>query len=111
MRHTIINTAITFVLSSILGYCVSLIRSYKKKLQDKQRNENIQNMALLTLLKGNLTNTYFVYNELKAIPDYVYQNFLDTLAVYEGLGGDGFIHTISKKMEDWEITKTDILMK
>ena len=111
MTHTIINTTITFILSSILGYCVSLIKGYKKKLAEKQKNENVQNMALLTLLKSNLTNTYFVYNELKKIPDYVYQNFLDTLAVYESLGGDGFIHTIARKMETWEITKTDILIK
>ena len=111
MVQTAITTIITFVLSSILGYCVSLMRNYKKKLEEKQKSENIQNIALLTLLKGNLTNTYFVYNELKQIPDYVYQNFLDTLSVYEGLGGDGFIHTISKKMEEWEIVKTDILVK
>ena len=111
MTHTIINTIITLIVGSIFGYCVSLIKSYKSKLEEKQKNERIQNMALLTLLKGNLTNTYFVYNELKQIPDYVYQNFLDTLNVYEGLGGNGFIHTISKKMENWEIVKTDILDK
>lgn len=111
MINTIINTVITIIISSILGYCVNVIRNYKKKLEDNKKNENIQNMALLTLLKGNLTNTYFVYSELKQIPDYAYQNFLDTLAVYEGLGGDGFIHTIAKKMESWEIVKTDILVK
>lgn len=109
MVSTILNTIITFVISGTLGYCVSVIKNYKKKLSQAKKNENIQNMALLTLLKSNLTNTYFVYNELKKIPDYVYQNFLDTLAVYESLGGDGFIHRIAKKMEDWEIVKTDIL--
>lgn len=111
MAQTIISTAITFIISSILGYCVSVIKNYKKKLEGNKKNENIQNMALLTLLKGNLTNTYFVYSELKQIPDYAYQNFLDTLAVYEGLGGDGFIHTIARKMQDWEIVKTDVLTK
>ena len=111
MWNTIINTVITIIISSILGYCVSVIKNYKNKLENNKKNENIQNMALLTLLKGNLTNTYFVYSELKQIPDYAYQSFLDTLAVYEGLGGDGFIHTIAKKMEDWEIVKTGILVK
>ena len=111
MWNTIINTVITIIISSILGYCVSVIKNYKNKLENNKKNENIQNMALLTLLKGNLTNTYFVYSELKQIPDYAYQNFLDTLSVYEGLGGDGFIHTIAKKMEDWEIVKTDVLNK
>ena len=109
MGHTIINTSVTFVVSSILGYCVSVIKNYKKKLKDKEQKEDIQNMALQALLKGQLTNVYFVYNELKQIPDYAYQNFLDMLKVYEGLGGDGFIHSIARKMENWEIVKTDIL--
>ena len=109
MEHAIINTAITFIVSSILGYCVSIIKNYKKKLNDKTKNENVQNVALQALLKSQLTNVYFVYNELKQIPDYAYQNFLDMLDVYESLGGDGFVHSIAKKMESWEIVKTDIL--
>lgn len=109
MGHTIINTSVTFVVSSVLGYCVSVIKNYKKKLKQKEENENVQSQALQALLKGQLTNVYFVYNELKQIPDYAYQNFLDMLKVYEALNGDGFIHTIAKKMEQWEIVKTDIL--
>ena len=109
MTQTIISTTITFIISSILGYCVSVIKNYKKRLEDKTSNEKLQNIALKTLLKSQLTNTYFVYNELKKIPDYVYENFLDTLKVYETLGGNSYIHTIARKMEQWEITKTDIL--
>ena len=109
MTQTIISTAITFIISSILGYCVSVIKQYKKRFNDKNENEKLQNIALQTLLKSQLTNTYFVYNELKIIPDYVYQNFLDMLEVYESLGGNSYIHTIAKKMESWEIAKTDIL--
>lgn len=103
------NTAVTFVVSGVLGYCVSRMKDYKKKLQQKESNEKLQNLALQALLKSQLTNTYFVYSELKQIPDYAYQNFLDLLKVYENLDGDGFIHTIAKKMESWEIVKTDIL--
>lgn len=109
MTQTIINTAITFVVSGILGYCVKSIKNYKDKLKDKEKSENIQNLALQTLLRSQLTNIYFVYSELKKIPDYAYQNFLEMLKVYEGLDGDGFIHNIAQKMEAWEIVKTDIL--
>ncbi len=109
MAETIIKTILTFLLSTSLGYCVSAIKNYKKKLKDKSQNENIQNVALQTLLKSQLTNTYFVYSELKQVPDYVYANFLDMLKVYEALGGNSYIHTIAKKMETWDIKKTDIL--
>lgn len=109
MTHTIINTTITFIISSILGYCVSVIKNYKKKLNDKTKNESIQNMALLTLLQSQLTNTYFVYSELKQIPDYIYKNWLNLLKVYESLGGDDYVHTLEKKIQSWDIVKTDIL--
>lgn len=109
MVDKMINTIITFIISGTLGYFVSTAKNYKKKLQDKKENENLQNKALLTLLKNNLTSTYFIYNELKQIPDYVYQNFLDELIVYESLGGNGFVHNIASKMEKWEIVKTDVL--
>lgn len=107
--RTVLNTIITFVVSGILGYLVKTIKEYKSKLDKKTTNEELQNKALMTLLKNDLTSTYFVYNQLKQIPDYVYQNFLDELEVYESLGGDGFIHNIAKKMESWEILKTDVL--
>lgn len=109
MTQTMINTIVTFIISGLLGYSVSVIKNYKSKLQRQKENENLQNTALQALLKSQLTNIYFVYNELKQIPDYAYQNFLDLLKVYESLDGDGFIHTIAKKMESWEISKTDIL--
>ena len=109
MIHTIITVSISTITGSVIGYLISVLKKYKEKLKQKTENESLQNTALQALLKGQLTNIYFVYNELKKIPDYAYQNFLDMLKVYESLGGDGFIHTIAKKMETWEITKTDIL--
>ena len=107
--NAIINTVITIVVSSVLGYCINSIKGYKQKLKEKEASEKKQNEALQVLLKSQLTNIYFVYNELKQIPDYAYQNFLDLFEVYEDLDGNGYIHTIAKKMESWEIVKTDIL--
>ena len=109
MLGNVFKAIISYVVPLILGYCFSRIKVYKDKLKNAKKNENIQNVALQALLKSQLTNVYFVYSELKQIPDYAYQNFLDMLKVYESLDGDGFIHTIAKKMESWEIVKTDIL--
>ena len=109
MMNAIINTVITILVSSVLGYCINSIKGYKQKLKEKEASEKKQSEALQVLLKSQLTNIYFVYNELKKIPDYAYQNFLDLFEVYEDLDGNGYIHTIAKKMESWEIVKTDIL--
>ena len=105
----ILNTAITFIVSSILGYCVSVIKNYKKKLKDKTDNENVQNIALLTLLQTQLTNTYFVYEQMGEIPDYIYKNWLNLLSIYEKLGGNDYVHILAGKMQNWVVVKTDIL--
>lgn len=109
MMQTIINTSISFVVGSILTYCVGRIKHYKKTLKKKEENEQVQNVALQTILQSQLTNVYFVYQEMGEIPDYVYRNWLNMLKIYEQLGGDDYIHTLAEKMKEWKIKKTDIL--
>ncbi len=109
MTHAIINTTITFIISGILGYCVSVIKNYKKKLKDKEDNEKVQNLALLTMIQSNLTNTYFERNKKKQIEDYVFKNWNNLFDIYQKLGGNDYCHTLKKKMQNWEIVHTDIL--
>lgn len=111
MGEKIITTIITFLVSTALGYCISVIKNYKACKAKEKQNENVQNKALLMILQSSLTNTYFVYENLGKIPDYVYKNWLNLLSAYEALDGDDYIHTLAKKMESWKIEKTDILMK
>ena len=105
----IVLTIVGIVVTGSAGYLSAKLKNCKDKIKTKEENEKVQNIALQTLLKSQLTNIYFVYSELKEIPDYIYQNFLDMLKVYESLDGDGFIHTLARKMENWEIIKTDVL--
>lgn len=102
MIDKIISVVITFSVSGTLGYCLNIIQTNKKK-------SNASEEALLTLLQNTLTNTYFVYENLGKIPDYVYKNWLNLLKAYENLGGDDYVHILAKKMEAWELEKTDIL--
>lgn len=113
MIKKIITTILTFCLTTALGYCLSSIKNYKESIKrDKKeqlKNEKVQNEALKTLLQNSLTNTYFVYNNIGEIPDYVYKNWLNLLGAYESLDGDDYIHTLADKMSKWKIVKTDIL--
>ena len=77
--------------------------------EEIQKNENVQNQALVMMLQNSLTNTYFVYQQLGEIPDYVYKNWLNMLKVYENLGADDYIHVLANKMVNWKIVKTDII--
>lgn len=111
MTQTIINTIVTGVISAILGYCISLLKNYKKRLEDKEEEGKMLKEAMMTMLQSNLTNTYYVYETQEEIPDYVYKNWLNSLKIYEKLGGDDYIHVLADKMKKWDFTKTDILKK
>lgn len=111
MIEKILTTIITIVLSSILGYCVNALKTYKDELTRKRENEIVQNEALKTLLQTNLTNTYFVYQELGIMPDYIFKNWLNLFKIYKRLGGNDYIDTLKQHISKWEITKTDILRK
>ena len=100
--ESIIIKVINYFVPIVLGFCVGVIKNYSKKTK-------ATNKALKIMLQNNLTNTYFVYSTKKKIPDYVYRNWLNMLDEYEALEGDDYIHTLSKKMESWEIVRTDIL--
>lgn len=102
MTGQIIGILINFVVTGLLGYSVAIVKNYKSK------NKSIEK-ALITMLQSNLTNTYFVYEKLEAIPDYVYKNWLNELKEYEALGGDDYVHTLSSRMQNWDIVRTDIL--
>lgn len=111
MIEKIITTIITFVLSTSLGYCVKALKTYKEENAKRKANENIQNEALKTLLQTNLTNTYFVYQELGSIPDYVLKNWTNLFKIYKKLGGNDYVDTLKKHIGEWQITRTNILDK
>lgn len=98
MVETIINTTLGIVISGLIGFLLGQVRSFKAIKK-----------ALMIMLQGHLTNTYFAYENIGKIPDYVYKNWLNELHEYEALGGDDYIHALAKKMEAWDIVKTDIL--
>jgi len=100
MVETIINTTLGIVISGIIGFLLGQVRSFKA----------IKN-ALMIMLQGHLTNTYFAYENIGKIPDYVYKNWLNELKEYEALDGDDYVHVLAGKMKNWEIVKTDVLEK
>ena len=102
MVEQVIKTIINYVLPLILGFLISQVRNYKRK------NDGLKN-GVMTMLQSNLTNTYYYYEPLKKVPDYVYKNFLNELKAYEDLGGNDYVHILANHMKNWEITRTDIL--
>jgi len=71
----------------------------------------MQNEALKILLQTSLTNTYFVYQELGSIPDYMLKNWTNLFKIYKRLGGNDYVDTLKKHIAEWEITRTNVLDK
>lgn len=109
MVETIIKSAIGVIVSGALGFCISKIKSYKKTIKTKEEEKDLLKEAMMTMLQGSLTNTFYVYEELGKIPDYVYKNWLNQKKIYEELGGNDYIHVLADKMKKWNFEKTDIL--
>lgn len=111
MITTIITSLITMILSAALGYCIKSIKSYQLKLQQKDKEEIAIKEALKYLIQSNLTNTYYAYEKIGKIPDYVYKNWLNLFKIYKALDGNEFIDKLAEKISKWELTHTDILEK
>ena len=102
MIESILKAIINYVVPALLGFLIAKLSTYKKK------NDGLKN-GVMTMLQSNLTNTYYYYEPVKKIPDYIYKNFLNELKAYEDLGGNDYVHILADHMKNWEITRTDIL--
>lgn len=104
-----ILTIVGFCVTGVLGYLVAQIKQYKKKeKEDKEEKELIKN-GVKMLLQSNLTNVFYVHNELGQIEDYKLKNWYNELKEYEALGGNDYMHVLETKMSKLKIVHTDIL--
>lgn len=109
MVETIIKSAIGVIVSGALGYCISKIKDYKKKIKEKDEEKELTKEAMMIILQGSITNTYYVYDEMGEIPDYVLKGWYNQKNIYEKLGGDDYVHVLEEKIKDLKIKKTGVL--
>ena len=88
MVETILKTIISVIVSGALGFCISKIKDYKKKLKEKDEEKELSKEAMMIMLQGSITNTFYVYDEIGEIPDYVLKGWYNQKSIYEKLGGD-----------------------
>ena len=105
----IIITIVGVLTTSGLGYMFAKLKQYKEKIKEKEEESRMQKEANMLLMQNQLTNTYYMYEQSRKIPDYVYQNWCNMKECYEKLGGNSYIHVLSDKMKEWDFEKTDIL--
>lgn len=113
MLNTILTCVISCSVSAIFGFLVAQIKQYRKRETEKEKAEReereLLRNGLKMLLQSNLTNVFYVHNELGQIEDYKLKNWYNELHEYEGLGGNDYMHVLEKKMAKLKIVHTDIL--
>lgn len=109
MIETIIKTAISVIISGALGFCIGKIKDYKRKLKEKDEEKELTKEAMMIILQGSITNTFYVYDEIGEIPDYVLKGWYNQKNIYEKLGGDDYVHVLEEKIKDLKIKKTGVL--
>ena len=104
-----ILTVVSFCITGVLGFLVAQIKQYKRKeKEDKAERELLKN-GVKMLLQSNLTNVFYVHNELGKIEDYKLKNWYNELKEYYALDGNDYMHVLEEKMSKLEIIHTGIL--
>lgn len=109
MLQTILNTAITFVVSSILGYCVSVIRNYKKNKNEIMDEFKQLKESQLMDMRSDLSSKFYVYDSMEEVEDYLVISFQEKCQRYFSLGGNNYLHALYEKSFKWRIKPTGYL--
>ena len=101
MIHTILTTAIGSITSLIIGYLIKSLSNYKKR-------DDVQSKALRNILKGNLVNQFYVYEEIGSVPRYVKEAWYDMFESYTELNGNSYVkHSIEPEFAKLEIVDNE----
>lgn len=100
----------------IIPFATYFIGKYKSKNKEQDdkikmlvKDDEVTKEALKILLQSNLTNQYFVYEQVGEIKDYQLKSWLNQLSAYEGLDGNDYVHELDRRIKKMKIVKTDIL--
>jgi hypothetical protein len=105
----VVLTIIGFAVTGLLGYLVAKIKEYKKQIKNERKEQELIKNGVKMLLQSNLTNVFYVHNELGQIEDYKLKNWYNELHEYEELGGNDYMHVLKAKMAKLKIIRTDVL--
>lgn len=110
MINIIINTVLTTLVGGILGYFTSLLKNYKKQ-KDEILNEfkELKESQLLDM-KNDLSNKFFVYDDMEEVEDYLVIAFREKCERYFKMGGNTWIHPMYDKSFQWKMKKTGYII-
>lgn len=109
MIETIIKSTISFVVTGLLGYCLSLIKSYKKERKDILYEFKELKQSQLMDMKSDLSSKFYIYDAMDEVEDYLVESFREKCERYFHLGGNTWIKPMYDKSFHWKIKPTGYL--
>ena len=103
-------TIVGFCITGLLGFLAAQVKQYKKREKEEKEERELLKNGVKMLLQSNLTNVFYVHNELGQIEDYKLKNWYNELKEYYSLGGNDYMHVLEEKMSKLKIIHTDILV-
>ena len=90
--------ALPILLSSFLGYVVWVLQSQKK---DRDANSR----GTMLLLRVQLIEYHDKYVEMKEIPSYAYENYVEMYQAYHDLGGNGMVTKMYNEIQELHLQR------
>lgn len=109
MGEKIISTIITFIVSGVLGYCVSILKNFRKHKNAMLEEFKQIKESQMADMKADLANKFFVYDTMEAVEDYLVISFREKCERYFAMGGDSYIHPMYDKSIKWKVKPTGYL--
>lgn len=110
MLNTIINAVIGFATTSVLGYCTSIIKRYKKEKDNILEEFKELKESQMMDMKNDLSNKFFVYDAMEEVDDYLVMAFREKCERYFKMGGNTWIHPMYEKSFKWKIKRTGYII-
>ncbi|WP_027399236.1 hypothetical protein [Anaerovorax odorimutans] len=98
IRHKIKETEQEKMILEIHNSLVEHIKQDEKTRKELKIINELQNQALLGILRNNITKVYYKYLESDSIPIYERENLIKQHNIYSNIGGNSYIDTICKEM-------------
>lgn len=80
-----------------------LIKQMYDTLQKHMDQYDLQNEALLSMLRDNITKTYYKFIKLGEIPCYERENLVKQYCIYHKMNGNSYIDIIYQELIELEV--------
>ena len=109
MIEKIITSALTCIITMIIGYLVGQLKHKKQDYNKIKDDIKILKKANLSQIKSSLTNTFYAYDEIHStrgfVPTYVKENWIEEYDNYKELGGNHYMEALYNKVLNWNVYK------